>query len=500
MGTKPKMTTERSSQQEAPKAFISYSWGNSDHDQWILDLASELAENGIDIILDKYDLKENDDKYAFMERMVTDPTVKKVIMVCDKKYQEKADSRSGGVGTETQIISNEVYQKIQSAEDKAHKFCAVIKEKDAHGKPYLPTYLKSRIHIDMSDAEARDANFEQLVRWIFDKPLFTKPTIGQPPSFLFVNDELNLQTSSRFRLAVKAIKEQRPNGIAYLKDYFEIFATRLADLTITPNENLAFDDQVIESINAFLPYRNEFVELIRVLSDYGIIGSYAEAIHDFFESVLPYVFSDDQFDNHSADMRRDNFRFIIPELFLLTNAVLIKRRKFEWVNELLYKEYYLERQLQYYADTPKFHPYFRMRQNLPSFESRMKRLQLTVALIPTLLLERKSPDLSTAEIVQADFVLYLRDNLTPAFLDRGRWWPSTLSNGVPYGQLEAFSRSESQSFFDRFKIAIGAADKDELGKFIEKYAGMGLERLHIDQLHIVDIAALSNYELIATKP
>ena len=93
------------------KLFISYSWSTPDHEQWVVDLARELRESGVDVILDKWDLKEGHDAFAFMERMVSDPDINKVAIICDRTYSEKADKRSGGVGTEAQIISPEVYAK-----------------------------------------------------------------------------------------------------------------------------------------------------------------------------------------------------------------------------------------------------------------------------------------------------------------------------------------------------------------------------------------------------
>jgi hypothetical protein len=92
-----------------PKIFISYSWSTPDHEDWVLSLAQRLVNNGIDVVLDKWDLKEGHDKYAFMESMVTSSTITKVLIILDKKYAEKADERGGGVGTETQIISPNVY-------------------------------------------------------------------------------------------------------------------------------------------------------------------------------------------------------------------------------------------------------------------------------------------------------------------------------------------------------------------------------------------------------
>jgi len=40
----------------APKLFISYSWTSPAHEQWVISLATDLRENGVDVILDKWDL------------------------------------------------------------------------------------------------------------------------------------------------------------------------------------------------------------------------------------------------------------------------------------------------------------------------------------------------------------------------------------------------------------------------------------------------------------
>ncbi len=131
-----------------PKAFISYSWTSESHEEWVIRLATDLQESGVEVVLDKWELREGADKYAFMEKMVTDPSVKKVIVVCDRLYAEKADGREGGVGTETQIISHELYQQVDPT-DRNQKFVPVITEKNDRGSPYVPTYMKGRIYIDM---------------------------------------------------------------------------------------------------------------------------------------------------------------------------------------------------------------------------------------------------------------------------------------------------------------------------------------------------------------
>lgn len=55
---------------EHPKVFISYSWTNVEHEQFVLDLATALRNHGVDALLDKWDLKPGQDKYVFMESIV----------------------------------------------------------------------------------------------------------------------------------------------------------------------------------------------------------------------------------------------------------------------------------------------------------------------------------------------------------------------------------------------------------------------------------------------
>jgi hypothetical protein len=216
---------------ESPKTFISYSWSSHEHEAWVLNLAKDLEESGVHVIIDKWDLREGADKYAFMEKMVTDPAVRKVIVICDRLYAEKADGRKGGVGTETQIISKEVYEQVDLTDQK-QKFVAVITEKDEEGKPYVPTFLKSRIYIDMSDTGSYAESLEQLLRWIYDKPLHKRPERGKPPAYIFTEDKLSLGTSPRFRLAMEALKQNKATALGAVRDYFETFAQNLESLRI----------------------------------------------------------------------------------------------------------------------------------------------------------------------------------------------------------------------------------------------------------------------------
>jgi hypothetical protein len=158
------------------KLFMSYSWTTPKHEAWVLGLATALVRSGVDVILDKWDLLPGHDAHAFMEQMVTNPEIGKVILVCDKAYVEKANGRRSGAGIEAQIVSGEIYARTDQS-----KFVAVIAERDKNGIPCVPAYYKSRIYIDMSDPDTYDDGFERLLCWIYDEPLYVKPEQGNKP-------------------------------------------------------------------------------------------------------------------------------------------------------------------------------------------------------------------------------------------------------------------------------------------------------------------------------
>ena len=108
---------------KTPKVFISYSWTSEEYRESVIALATQLCHDGVDVVLDVWDLKTGQDKYVFMEQSVTDPSIDYVLILCDKKYAEKANSRQGGVGDETAIISAKVYGKVSQ-----EKFIPVIME------------------------------------------------------------------------------------------------------------------------------------------------------------------------------------------------------------------------------------------------------------------------------------------------------------------------------------------------------------------------------------
>jgi hypothetical protein len=156
--------------EKRPKVFISYSWDDKEHEEWVLKLAKELrSNNGIDVILDKWDMKLGKPLTHFMAHAVTDSD--RVICVMTPNYKKKTENLDGGVGVEYSIITAEIQKDI-----KTEKFIPLFRSGED-----VPVFLAGRDYIDMRDDSKYDEAIEELVRDIFNKPKYKKPELGAIP-------------------------------------------------------------------------------------------------------------------------------------------------------------------------------------------------------------------------------------------------------------------------------------------------------------------------------
>lgn len=161
-----------------PKVFISYSWTSEAYKERVLKLAERLMDNGVDVILDQWDLSPGEDMYVFMEQSIYEAD--KVLILCEKGYSEKANNRTGGVGTETMIITPEVLKK-----HKQKKYIPVVMDSSVE----IPLYLKSRYAVYFTNEDEEE--FKGLCFAIFGKRRKKKPVVKPIPEWL--EDEPSVQ-------------------------------------------------------------------------------------------------------------------------------------------------------------------------------------------------------------------------------------------------------------------------------------------------------------------
>ena len=159
-------------------AFISYSWDDKAHCQWVLKLSNALIKKGIHTLLDQY-LPKGYPLTHFMEHGID--IADRVIVVGSPRYLEKSRKETkGGVPYEDSIISSTLMSNIAST-----KFLPVI-----HGGTFdkcLPSKLSNRLGFDFSDDMVFDEKVNELARAIYDVPACPRPTLGPIPNFTYDN-------------------------------------------------------------------------------------------------------------------------------------------------------------------------------------------------------------------------------------------------------------------------------------------------------------------------
>lgn len=156
----------------APRCFISYSHDNENHKEWVLNLATRLVKNGVDVILDQWDLRLGGDLPSFMESGLTD--VDRVICVCSENYVTKANSGVGGVGYEKMILTAELMSNINS-----EKVIPLIRNNQA--SKVTPTFLQTKRYIDFRDEVTYEDSYSSLIKEIHGESIKARPALGKNP-------------------------------------------------------------------------------------------------------------------------------------------------------------------------------------------------------------------------------------------------------------------------------------------------------------------------------
>ncbi|WP_141441211.1 toll/interleukin-1 receptor domain-containing protein [Vreelandella titanicae] len=160
------------SDMEAPKVFVSYSHDSESHKAWVENLAGRLVKNGVDVILDQWDLRLGGDLPLFMEHGLTD--AKRVLAVCTNRYVEKANLGQGGVGYERMILTAGLMKDISS-----DRIIPIIRE-NSLDEP-TPTFLSTRRYIDFRDNAQYEGHYSELIRDIHGVRIKPRPALGPNP-------------------------------------------------------------------------------------------------------------------------------------------------------------------------------------------------------------------------------------------------------------------------------------------------------------------------------
>lgn len=432
-----------------PKVFISYSWTSTQHQTWVINLAERLVSDGVDVVIDKWDLKEGHDLFSFMESMVSSPEINKVLIVLDKKYSEKANGRVGGVGTETQIISPQIYNKVDQ-----DKFIPLVTELDESGIAWRPAYLKSSVFIDFSNAETFELPYEQLLRNIYKRPALSKPKLGKAPSYLFENTAISFQTSLQLRVIESTIINYPTRLNSSISDFFDAYLKDLAEMKLKFSEttHLVIGKEIVDSINQYTPLRNDFIHFMDKITN-SRIGFDIDLVTKFFEKM--HIFKNPT-EGVNIYAQNDNYKFIIHELFIYIVAIFLKNERYELIEDALLSRYFIQDRSRDFAyDGSDYHAFYDYINSIDNYYNTTFSRNF-ISPMAELIVTRIPEGLNKDILIEADLICHYIGDLHDI-----TWFPITYIYKTR-GQIDFFKRLISQRHFEKMKGLFGVKSPSEL--------------------------------------
>lgn len=447
----------------APKVFISYSWSSDRHQDQVRQWAEQLVQDGVDVVLDLFDLKEGHDKYAFMERMVTDSSVTHVLVMCDSVYAAKADAREAGVGTETQIISKEIYDKVAQS-----KFVPIVCEIGQGGEPCLPTFLKSRIWLDFSSPEAANNGWERLIRLLFGKPAFAKPSLGTAPAYV-TEEAIGPRGlgNAKYVALRQSILQGKQGRATYRADFLEACFQFADDLRTRKEPSGPWGEEVLAKCGQLKQVRNQIIDWVLLESSIPDRQDFGDALQGYLETLLELKsrprelrsWSESWFDPHV---------FYARESFLYVVAALIKTSSFDLLRDVFAGSYLLPE-----SERREDHAFG----NFENFAGEVSSLQVLAPEGRTYhspsaeLIKRQADrkDIPFAALMEADLLALL-----VALVSQGSYWyPGTLLYAAYGNDFPLFLRATQHKHFKKLALVTGI----ETGDALRQAAKSGFEQL-----------------------
>lgn len=442
---------------EAPKVFISYSWHPKENQIRVEQLAERLFSDGVHCVIDIYDLRDGQDKNKFMEQMVNDPTVRKVLLICNKEYTEKANARKGGVGIESTIVSEEIYNNAEQT-----KFIPVIFEYDENEKPYLPTFVKSRIFVDLSSSEKFNEGYDQLLRDIYDKPLHTRPTLGCMPSYLKEDKPVFLPTTHKVEAIKQAILSGSSNVETLIHDYLDLFLTIIPTYKIDKQgfTNESFITKIDEGIVQLMPLKNDFISFVKAISKTKYCNG--ELFVGFIESYLQMLEDNEiklQEDAALLYLIYDHIRYFNYDWFLSICQVLLDAERFDVLHDMIKSHYCIVRNnpINSTVDEVSFMRFQSFNYTLNKFKNSI--FDLRRVSVQADYIQNNANFLRFSSLVKTDLLLYYLSLVYPNnSMYETHWYPDC---SIYNGSVEVLPKLTSKRYFEKAKVLFGVNTIEE---------------------------------------
>lgn len=254
------------------KVFISYSWEETEHQDWVLKLAGDLQSiYGIEVIIDRANIKPGSDLPYFMENSID--KADKVLVILTPEYKVKAESRNKGVGYETTMLSQELFESPITK----IKIIPILRK--GNKETSSPRFLSSKAYHSMVDDNNYDYQLFDLAKAISDESMVNLPPLG--PVVDFSSKQIDPIIAKAKSIASEEKINEEINRLLFSYD-----GKRIADDEISRFIQIIKDKKMLYEGNTDLRFpfeedhRNRF-----------IIKSYGFSVSVIFDNIASNVVS-----------------------------------------------------------------------------------------------------------------------------------------------------------------------------------------------------------------
>ena len=329
-------------------------------------------------------------------------------------------------------------------------------DEDENGSAHVPIFYKGRIFVDFRSADKFEEKYEELLRWLVDKPQHVKPKLGTVPDSIIQAIPVATATQSRARRSEDAIRQGSTSAAGLIREYGDALYEELKSFAPKEADGEPFDETVIIAVASMRPYLRQVTELVAAVVRFSDDLRNWERVLGVLEQLGTLMFRDPELSSwHSHQF--DPYKILAHDAFLATIALALEEERFELVEAAIKKAYLIKDRNG--AAGPATSNFTAFNQYIESLEYRKQRLKLNRISLEADLMKQAHPNGSTpsfAALMQADFILYtgvLKNQ------ESSSWYPFSLLYATNrFSPFPIFARSESATYFKRLAPMLGIAD------------------------------------------
>lgn len=228
------------------RVFVSYSWDNDTHKDWVFQLCQDLRDKGVDAIIDQA-MRKGKDLLEFMEKGIAN--AHRVLVVGTPNYKRKSEEEKGGVKYEQNIIKASILHGIGS-----DRYITILRQGSGFEESF-PAVISTKGGYDMRNDDTYEEHLTALVHEIYDKPIVVLNPIGTVPEFArqdWGKETLVVENANdSYITLVKRYLSSREYNIAFSDLITKMAAEAFQKIMAKANYNIPLSFEVLKSYSEY---------------------------------------------------------------------------------------------------------------------------------------------------------------------------------------------------------------------------------------------------------